>query len=449
MIQCKKIIFIVLLLAAVGGISAQNGINSPYSQYGIGLNNLPYNNPAAASLGGVTATRAAFNMINPFNPASYAAVGKETFVFDMGLTIDMTTLRDRGNSLFDADGNIGYLSFAFPITNWWKTAMGIIPLSDVNYQSTQTTPLEIGGEIKTIYEGNGGVAQFFWGHGFNILGGNDIAKPSLRAGFNINYLYGNLTRAVTYDFTANDTTYMMDSRSQKDTYVKNLLVDFGLQYEQPLADGYRFGLGLTLKPHRNMTVKDNALVYTYVTNAAIEYMRDTIFPAAGDDSEFESSLEQPLTTGIGLSFQKDNHWMVALDASFAPWSGIKYTENSNYSIFGESPMRYTNNQKYALGFQLLGDKNAASYMRRVTYSAGAHYESGKLMLQLSDGNEYILNEWGVGIGMSLPMRKGRSVINISASYSQFGTTDLLRRDLFSIGISVGSCESWFVKRKFN
>jgi hypothetical protein len=324
-----------------------------------------------------------------------------------------------------------------------------MPMSDVNYQSVSTRAINPGGEVKTKYEGTGGVSQFFWGHAFNIISNGETDKPQLRAGFNIDYIFGSLTRAVTFDFTANDTTYMMDSRSQKDTYVKNLLLDLGLQYEHPVGEKYHIGLGLTVRPHRSMTVRDNALVYTFVTNAATEYMRDTIFPLDGGDSEFESSLEQPFTTGIGLSFQRDNKWLIAIDATFAPWSGLKYTENNSYSIFGASPMRYGNSQRWAMGLQLLGDKNAAAYLRRVTFSAGVHYESGRLQLQMTDGNEYKLDEWGVGAGVSLPMRKGRSVMNISAAYSSMGSIDLLRRDVFTIGISVGSCESWFVKRKFN
>ena len=444
----KGFLLLVVAMLGVFPMSAQNGLNSPYSQYGIGLNNLPYNMPSIAALGGVTTTRSAMNMINPFNPASYASIGMETMVFDMGLSIDMTTLSSNGNSQFDADGNIGYIALGFPLTKWWKTAIGLMPLSDVSYQSVVTSTIDPGGEVKTKYEGNGGVSEFFWGHAFTIFGGNDAKKPQLRAGFNIDYLYGSLTRAVTFDFTANDTTYMMDSRSQKDTYVKNLLFDLGLQYEHPLGENHKLGLGLTMKPHRKMKVTDNALVYTFVTNAASEYMRDTIFPLSGGDSEFESDLEQPFTTSVGLSFQRNDRWLVALDATFAPWSGLKYTENSSYSIFGASPMRYGSNQRYALGMQLLGDKNAASYLRRITFSAGAHYELGRLQLQLSDG-QYELNEWGVGVGITLPMRKGRSAVNVSAAYSSFGTADLLRRDVFTIGISVGSCESWFVKRKFN
>jgi len=445
----KTVLLTLAMLTAAVSLPAQNGINSPYSQYGIGLSNMPYNMPSVAALGGVAYTRTAMNMINPFNPASYAGIGKETMVFDMGLSIDMTTLRNGSQSQYDADGNLGYLAVGFPLTRWWKMALGVMPTTDVNYQSVSSSAINPGGEIKTRYEGNGGVSQIFWGSAFNVLGGTDPRKPQLRAGFNIDYLFGNLTRAVTFDFTANDTTYMMDSRSQKDTYVKNLLMDLGVQYDQPLAGKYHLGVGLTVKPHRSMTVKDNALVYTFVTSAGSEYMRDTIFPLDGGDSEFESSLEQPFTTGVGLSFQRDDKWLVAVDATFAPWSGMKYTENSSYSIFGQSPMRYGSNQRWALGVQLLGDKNAASYLRRITFSAGAHYESGRLQMQMTDGRDYKLDEWGVGAGISLPMRKGRSVLNISAAYSSMGTTDLLRRDVFSIGISIGSCESWFVKRKYN
>ena len=444
-----RIILTLLLAVVVMPVEAQNGINSPYSQYGVGFSNMPYNAPIAASMGGVVYTRSYNNMINPFNPASYAAINKETFVFDMGLSIDMSTLRDNTGSQFDADGQLGHLNVAFPLTNWWKTSLGVMPLSDVNYQSTQTSAINPGGEVKTIYEGTGGVAQLFWGHGFNILGGTDPAKAHLRAGFNLNFMYGSLTRAMTYDFVASDTTYFMDSRRQKDTYIKNLASDLGLQYDQPLGEHYSFGVGVNIRPHRTMTVRDNALVYTFVTNAATEFMRDTVFPTSGNSSEFESTLEQPFTTGIGLSFQHNDLWLIAVDATFMPWNGLKYTEGSSVSIFGDSPLRYGGSQRYAVGLQLLGDRNSSSYLRRITFSAGAHYEAGRMQMAHVDGTEYKLDEWGVGLGCSLPMRKGRSVLNISASYSSFGTVDLLRRDLFSIGISVGSCESWFVKRKFN
>lgn len=444
-----KLAFLLVFFFATGSLAAQNGINSPFSQYGIGMNNMPYNFPGFAALGGITSTRSAHNMVNPFNPASYAAIGKETLVFDMGLCIESTMLRSGDNSQHDADGNLGYLSIGFPLTKWWKTAIGVMPYSDVNYQSVQTATINPGGEVRNVYEGNGGVSQFFWGHGFNIMGGTDAMKPQLRMGFNVSLIYGNITRGITYDFVANDTTYFMNRRHQKDSYIKNFLFDFGAQYEQPLGGKYRMGAALTFKPYRKMDFTENSLVYTFISNGSSETIRDTIFPLPGGDSEYESTLEQPWTIGLGLSLQRNDKWLVAVDATLAPWNGMKYTENTDFNIFSTSPLRYDNTQRYALGLQLLGDKNSSSYFRRITFSAGVHYESGKLHLHLSDGSDHTLNEWGVGFGASLPMRKGRSVLNLTVAYSSFGNADLLRRDAYLFGISVGSCESWFVKRKFN
>ena len=56
---------------------------------------------------------------------------------------------------------------------------------------------------------------------------------------------------------------------------------------------------------------------------------------------------------------------------------------------------------------------------------------------------------GGGLGFALPMRKGRSVLTLSVAYSSFGNLDLLRRDVFTVGLSIGSCERWFAKRKYN
>ena len=439
----------MLLSTALMPAFAQNGINSPFSQYGIGLNNMPYNFPGFSSMGGITVTRSAHNMVNPFNPASYAAIGKETLVFDMGLNIETSTLRSGDSSQYDSDGNLGYLTVAFPLAKWWKTALGIMPLTDVNYETVQTETSSSSGEVSTLYQGQGGVTQLFWGNGFNILGGDDATKQQLRIGFNVNLLYGNIERGVTYEFLGGDTTYFMNSRREKHSYIKNLALDFGMQYERPLGEHYRMTAGMTIKPHKKMLFNENALVYTFVSRSSQSYARDTIFPQDGTSGDYESTMEQPFTLGLGLSLQRNSRWLVAADASFATWSGMKYSENSNFAIFGQSPLRFDNNQRYALGFQLLGDKNDSRYIRRITFSAGAHYESGKLSLQTTDGTDYSLNEWGAGIGASFPMRKGRSVLNLSVSYSSFGDGSLLRRDALMFGISIGSCESWFVKRKFN
>jgi hypothetical protein len=164
---------------------------------------------------------------------------------------------------------------------------------------------------------------------------------------------------------------------------------------------------------------------------------------------YESSLQQPLSVGVGLSLERNDLWEVALDGYYSPYSGMKYEENVDYNIFGTSALRYGSNYRIALGGEWKGDQNASSYWSRIGISAGFYYNSGRLALELVDGTGYHLNEGGGGMGFSLPMRKGKSVLRLSLAYSSFGNIDLLRRDVFTVGISIGSCERWFSKRKYN
>ena len=425
---------------------AQNGFNVPFSQYGIGLSDMPYNMPSAFSMGGAVFSRSSRNIINPFNPASYAAIENESFVFDIGLNIQSCVLRNDANRLTDADGNLAYFTIAFPITGWWKTSAGLLPYSTVNYESVQTAfDIQTQSDVKTIYAGHGGVSQIYWGNAFNI-------GQRLSLGFNLNYLYGNITRAITYNFQGNDSTYCINSRRQKNTYVSNLLIDLGLQYLQPLGADYTLHIGATARTPRNMKVNDHALSYTYLTYASTEYLFDTIFPQPGESDTYKSQLLQPLAVGLGLGLERNEKWEIDIDGYYSPYSGLQYKEDPAYNLFGTSALRLTPNWRVALGAEWKGDPAAGSYWGRIGVSAGLYHNHGRLALAPVAGNPdqpTIINETGCGLGFRLPMRKGRSVLTLALGYSSIGTAQLLRRDVFTVGLSIGSCERWFVKRKYN
>ena len=424
----------------------QNGFNIPFSQYGIGLSDMPYNMPSAFSMGGAVFSRSSRNIINPFNPASYAAIENESFVFDIGLNIQSCVLRNDANRLTDADGNLAYFTIAFPITGWWKTSAGLLPYSTVNYESVQTAfDIQTQSDVKTIYAGHGGVSQIYWGNAFNI-------GQRLSLGFNLNYLYGNITRAITYNFQGNDSTYCINSRRQKNTYVSNLLIDLGLQYLQPLGADYTLHIGATARTPRNMKVNDHALSYTYLTYASTEYLFDTIFPQPGESDTYKSQLLQPLAVGLGLGLERNEKWEIDIDGYYSPYSGLQYKEDPAYNLFGTSALRLTPNWRVALGAEWKGDPAAGSYWGRIGVSAGLYHNHGRLALAPVAGNPdqpTIINETGCGLGFRLPMRKGRSVLTLALGYSSIGTAQLLRRDVFTVGLSIGSCERWFVKRKYN
>lgn len=436
---------LALALAFSWAATAQDGINAPYSQYGFGLGHLPFNMPAVAAMGGTTITHAGNNVVNPFNPASYAAVEKESFVFDMGFGFNMVGLKDPSTSYFDADGSLAYLAVAFPITKWWKTSLSLMPMSEMNYTSTRLDSLSDpqGGAVRTIYDGSGGVNRLTWGHAFNLI------PDRLSVGFNANYYQGYLSRDMQYLFTAPDSVEQYANViRQRVTYIHNFAFDFGLQYQQPLGKDYRLDAGLTLSSPRPWEVTDNAMVRTFALLQGTLIYHDTIFPGPGENTEYQSTMELPSQVGLGLALQKNDAWRIALDAVYAPWSGVKYEDR--YDLFGTTAVAYDDNVRTYLGFQLLGDPNANHYAQRITYSAGLHYEQGRLNLVLPGSSEvHTLNEWGFGLGAALPMRKGRSRLTLSASYSSMGSTDLLRHNCFRIGLSVSSAESWFVKKKYN
>lgn len=434
----------MLGLLATATAGAQNGFNMPYSQFGIGSNEQPYNMPMVTRLGGTAYTLGGNNFVNPFNPASYGSVEMESFVFDMGLGIQMSTLREGSNSLYDADGNIGYLTVAMPVTRWWKLGAGLMPSTSVDYESVGSQTGTGFGTVKTVYDGTGGASQVFVGSAFNLLPAGK--KTSLQVGFNVNYLTGRVQRAISFEFEGNDSTYYLNSRRYCETRLGNVTFDFGLQMRQQLGERYTLGLGLVYKPYRDMTVHDKALIYTF--HATDESLVDTVFPAAGGDAEFRSRLEQPQSFGVGLSLERNRRWQVAFDATFADWSGMRYTEDSAHAIFGSSALRYGPSSRYALGFEKKGDMDASSYWGRISWSLGAHMEQGNMRLML-DGSEHRIDEWGAGMGVTMPMRKGKSLLTLSLGYSSLGTTDVLQRNTLTVGIAVSSCERWFVKRKYN
>ncbi|MBR1784099.1 MAG: hypothetical protein IJ760_01510 [Bacteroidales bacterium] len=435
-----------LAALAMPAAMGQNAMNTPFSQFGIGSSEQPFNMPMVSRMGGVAYTTSTSNSVNPFNPASYGAVESESFVFDMGVSLQGSLLRNNEESLFDADGTLGYLLVAMPLTGWWKLAGGLMPYTTVDYESVHTgTDPTYPGTVRTVYDGTGGVNQAFVGMAFNVLRGTEH-RPDVQVGFNVNWLTGRIDRAISYAFNGNDSTYYLNKRRYKQTTVSNLMPDFGLQARQQLGGGYSLGLGVVYKPGLDSHVKDMAIVYTY--HPSDESLVDTIFPARGGDSEFESSIERASTLGAGLSLTREKQWTLAFDATFAQWQGMKYTEGREPSIFGSSSLRYGAYSNYALGFERKGDMDGDSYWRRITWSLGTHYTRGALRLEI-DGAGQRIDEWGLGCGVSLPMRKGRSLLTVSASYSSLGKASLLRRDVFTLGIAVSSCERWFVKKKYN
>lgn len=431
----KRLLTVICVCSLLWGATAvaQDGISLPFSQYGIGIADVPYNSPFAMGNGAILST-ALPNLINTFNPATYGAVKSRSFVFDVGMGVQMNWMHDQNNKEFDADGFLSHISIAFPFCKWWKTAISVQPFSNVEYDITiPSVDTLTYGKMNTEYSGTGGVNRFTWGHAFNI--GERVA-----VGFNLHLLYGNLSHYITYDFLANDTSGYIDNQRQKNMRVLNFGTDFGLYYTQPLGEKYNLSIGATMRPAIRQSVKESAYKYTMVSGTS----REVIYPEDGTSGEYKSHASEGWSAGLGLSFGRNDRWLVSFDWQWADWNGLKFEDGADYRIFGEGAINYKPYNRLALGFAWTGNSQGSHYWQRVGYSIGLHYEANKLSTATIG-----IDEYGVGVGVTLPMRKGLSAIHLAAGYSRFGNADLLVNNCLTIGLSFGSCENWFIKRKYN
>lgn len=438
----KKLIIGLLWLLGFMGLQAeaQNGFNLPYSQYGLGICELPYNMPMVARMGGVVYTRSGNNYINPFNPASYGSIATESFVFDIGFNLQRCQLNSGELSVKDADGNVGYLAVGMPIAKWLKLSIGLMPYSTIDYLTVVNTTNINGKSIRTEATGDGGVNEVYAGFGFNII---ENKKNNLQAGFNIGYLTGKIVKLLSYSST--DSNFVPE-RKAKDMRLGNVVLDFGIQYRRALGEKYTLGVGLSYKPHMKLRPKEIDIIYTYY--ASTESLLDTIFPERGDDVETRSLLEQANTVGVGLSLERNGQWQLAADATFGSWQGLRYSEPEGRAIFGETIMHSGAYSSYALGFEKMVNMDASNYWSRMGWSLGAHLVQGLVYVSTTNGDKRI-DQWGVGGGLNLPMRRGRSLLTISVAYSSMGKKDIMQRNCITFGIAISSCERWFVKRKYN
>lgn len=441
----KGLTFIAFTVMMVG-VYAQNGFNMPLSQFGFGQQGCYGNFSFASGMGDNSYVRASSGWINPFNPASYAAIEQESFVLDIGLKIELKNLENRNSKMHDADGSLDHIVIAFPIFKWWKMSLGLLPYGDVSYQSTLAQNIAIPNsssmqEVKTVYDGSGEISCLYWGNGFNI-------GKHWSVGFNVDYLYGSIDRAITYKHTANDTSFFMDSRNQNSMKIRSFTFNVGARYETALSEHYDLAVGASFGIPQNLTVRERQQIYTFVTQGTSEYLCQYILPEDGGNLETKRTIQNPLYAGLGISLTRNKRWLIELNATYTQ-------QDLAFSPFVEKRpesdlVSYMN---WAIGVARLGDKEATSYWNRIDCSIGAHYNPSELICDIYAGGSqqkaYHFDEWGVGMGFGFPMRRGKSHMSLLLGYSSFGSIDVLRSNCFTIGLSLNSCERWFVKRKYN
>lgn len=405
------LLFTVLCLSGLGTATAQTGVNSPYSRYGLGLLS-DQSTGITKTMGGIGAGFRYPNTLNIKNPASYSTVDTLTFLADLGFTLQNANFNENGVRLNARNAYISHLAMQFRILPHVGMTFGFMPFSNVGYafSGSGTVRRDEDGEITytNTYFGTGSVRQFVGGLGWS-------AAKWLSVGLNASYLSGDITHSVSNTYSSSEV------QSRTKTYnaeMSALKLDFGMQGILALGDN-SLVLGLTYSPSQKLESD------TYVSD--IHSTSDTI--------DIADAFSMPDQLAAGFTYKWKNR-MIGADVSYQTWSKARF--------FGQQTG--CDRLSAAAGFMIRPDDLSRSLFKRTSYQAGVRFAQPYFKV----GNARGPMEFGVSAGLSMPLTSSynsMSYLHISGEFVRVQPLEkgMITENYIRINLAVTFMERWFMK----
>ena len=425
----NRLILTALIVMMTGVTFAQADLDSPYSMFGLGQVRNKTMNAQLKGMGGVANAMSGKNMLNAANPASYAMIDTLAFLFDAGIYAKSSTFSTSALSENASCASFDYVAMGFAPTRWWKVALGAQPYSAVGYNVVTTFNNEVLGKYEQAFQGEGGLNQVFLGNAFRL-------GKHLSVGANVNYVFGDSKSTTTLSYP--DSTFIICSRRSRDVMISSFMFDYGIMYQGQLGNDLTLGIGVTY--NQKINLRGSQTLYVRSVEAGIneensvEYVIDTIV----FEKDKNASYTLPHAFGVGVSLQKNNRWTLGVDFNWADWSSFAKNGVSD-------PLQ--DSWSVAVGGEYIPSSTSISnYWTRVSYRLGGFYEQTYLNI-----NGTSINKIGVSAGMTLPMPRSQSRVNLGLELGKCGTksANLIQENYVKLTVGISIFERWFVKRKYN
>lgn len=413
----KKIVILIAFVFSCIVQAQQGGTSSPYSFFGIGLQQFKGTIENRA-IGGLSLYSDSLHL-NLTNPAQ---LGKLRFVnFTVGGNHAATTLKEVGNESNTTDTTFDYFALGFPVSKKGAVSFGLMPWSSVGYNINASSDQEV-----SEFTGAGGVNRVFLSSGYEV-------RKGLYMGVTAAYYFGNIQNEAILTREQVELSTQEVNR----TDFSGLAWEFGAQYETVLSNKMELRSSLQYKTASTISAENTRAISSGIFDDFGGFIEADIVDSIIQDTDF--SLPSSVTIGVGLGMP--NKWFV----------GGEY-ENSKTSNFLNNSFRtegvnFVDSNSFKIGgLYTPGYNSIASYLERITYRAGLRYE--ELGLRVSNQD---INEFGISFGVGLPTKRDISNLNVTFEYGQRGTTEvnLVQENFFNIGISLSLNDVWFLKAKFN
>lgn len=419
MTRLNRILAVALFSASVLGSSvcAQNGVNSPYSRYGLGsLGELSAGvNRAMGSTGIGLRER---NTINTLNPAAYSSVDTLTFLMDFGFSAQNGNFQENGVRLNARNTSLDYFALQFRVARTVGCTFSMLPYSTVGYAFSNSKVIrnDEDGEVVTTntFFGDGGLRQFTLGFGWRAL-------KQLSAGVNLSYLYGDISHQI-------DNTYSESSMySRQKIYtasMRAIKTDFGVQSTFNIK-GDQMTIGAVFQPAMNLNAD-----YQEISNTL---NGSTLLVA--DTAVIDNAFRLPLGVGAGISYTHDR-LTLAFDARYQQWS-----DGLAFNRAGSDCLRISG------GMIFQPDRTNKNIFKRSIYRAGLSWQQPYFNVGNATAGP---TEYGVSAGLSLPIINrwnGLSNVNIAGQYVHVrpAVSGLVTENYLKLSVSISFNEIWFQK----
>ncbi len=427
----KKIFTIAALAAVSSFAAAQSGTNSPYSQYGLG----EQTQQATGFNKGMNGLGLGYrkgDQLNTLNPASYSAMDSLTFIFDAGISGQLTNFEENGKRINAKNANFEYVAAGFRAFKHLGVSFGIMPYTNVGYSYSNSH--KVGDADATTYyntyKGTGGIHQIYLGMGWEIFKGFSLGVSGA-------YLWGDYERQIVNSYSDSYTNTLSKYYTASITDYK---VDFGAQIAIPFSKKSNLTIGLTYGLGHKMAADPECKVIstnsqTLVSDTASYVIKD--------------GFEMPNVMSGGFMLNLAEKLRIGADYQLQKWGDVGfpvYTNTNSGPSYQVSNDYFKDRHKVTIGGEYCKNPTSNKFFQRIRFRAGASYATPYFKINGKDGPKEI----SVSAGFGIPIMNGwnnRSVLNISGQWVRLDASNLLRENTFRINIGLTFNERWFMKWK--
>jgi len=406
-------LFLLIFLRLTTG---QTLPNFPYSALGVG----EYDYNAQGMLSGMgygVSAMQSNNFINNSNPASYSTLQDKLVLGELSTTGRSVNLQTSQSNAKSSDFDVSRFAIGIKVSKFWGTSVGLLPVSTVSYQIVSPkTIIGSSQSINTIYEGNGGLHEFYWGNGFRI-------GKHLSLGAQLNYIFGsiNQTEKVGYDVS----TPILSSTQQ--TYLSNINFSYGLQYYTKISKMLDMSVGLLYQSKRALRANYTLSIISGGDTLTNQTLQDNYFTI-------------PAQYRGGIAFTYANKLTFDFDYIFEKWSDLAI-KNDNVSL--------VNSSSYGLGIQWLPWKKEFTYednlIQRMLFEGGLNYTQSYLQI-----SQHEVNDMNFTIGAGLYNRPRNISLSMGFAFGtkSAGNSGLINENYTNFYCSLIVRNIWFVRKKY-